>query len=83
MGDDSPALLPTPRYEKIIRMAEEQARERGHRYVGVEHLMLAILVEGDSLPTGVLRGMGELTSVRDAIERTMASRSYGPPSGSA
>jgi hypothetical protein len=29
-------------------MAEEQARERGHRYVGVEHLMLAILVEGDS-----------------------------------
>jgi ATP-dependent Clp protease ATP-binding subunit ClpA len=35
-------------------MATEQARNRSHRYVGVEHLMLAILIEGQSIPAQVL-----------------------------
>jgi ATP-dependent Clp protease ATP-binding subunit ClpC len=74
---DARQLLPTPRYETVVRMAEEEARRRGHPYVGVEHLMLAILAEGRSVPAQVLEGLGELSTVRDALERTMASRSYG------
>lgn len=60
-------------------MAEEEARRRGHRYVGVEHLMIAILDAGDSMPVQVLRAMGELTSVRNALERTIETTVYGPP----
>ncbi|WP_330256663.1 hypothetical protein OG874_20135 [Nocardia sp. NBC_00565] len=42
----------------MIRSAESIARERGDGYVGVEHLMLAILDDADSVPTQKLRFMG-------------------------
>ncbi|WP_327111119.1 Clp protease N-terminal domain-containing protein [Nocardia sp. NBC_01730] len=45
----------TQDYELIISAAERIAHERGDDYVGVEHLMLAILADPDAVPTFELR----------------------------
>ncbi|MFI9507588.1 Clp protease N-terminal domain-containing protein [Nocardia sp. NPDC052566] len=38
-------------YEQTLATAEQIARDRGDGYVGVEHLMLAILADANSMPT--------------------------------
>jgi ATP-dependent Clp protease ATP-binding subunit ClpA len=79
MADESTTdPVPTPRYETIIRMATEQARNRSHSYVGVEHLMLAILMEGRSVPAQVLERRVALSDALADLEQVMASTSYGP-----
>lgn len=45
----------TPRMEKIIKLAQEIAREYDQDYVGTEHLLLAILREGTGAGVTVLR----------------------------
>lgn len=71
--------VPTPRYEKIRRMATEQAQRRGHRYVGVEHLMLAILLEGESVPAKALMRRAPLSEFLADLEQVMSGAAYGPP----
>jgi ATP-dependent Clp protease ATP-binding subunit ClpA len=68
----------TPRFETIVRMATEQARNRSHRYVGVEHLMLAILIEGQSIPAQVLERRVALSDALADLEQVMDSTNYGP-----
>ncbi|WP_425301541.1 Clp protease N-terminal domain-containing protein [Nocardia wallacei] len=48
----SPA--PTPRYTNVISSATKIAQDMGHDHLGVEHLFLAIVREGNSLPALVL-----------------------------
>jgi ATP-dependent Clp protease ATP-binding subunit ClpA len=60
------------------RLATEQARNRSHRYVGVEHLMLAILIEGQSIPAQVLERRVALSDALADLEQVMDSTNYGP-----
>lgn len=69
--------VPTPRYEKICALAAEQASRRGHHYVGVEHLMLAILLEGESVPAQALTLRGTLGEFRSDLEGIMNGEAYG------
>lgn len=66
----------TPRVETILRMARAEAVSRGHAYTGAEHLMLALLVEGRSVPAQVLAREIPLADVRAALEELMASEGY-------
>ena len=48
----------TPRSKKVIELAIEEARKLGHNYVGTEHLLLGLLVEGEGIGVGVLESLG-------------------------
>ncbi|MFJ6196967.1 Clp protease N-terminal domain-containing protein [Micromonospora sp. NPDC092111] len=44
----------TDRARTVVRRAVEEARSEGQRPVGTEHLLLAVLADGDALATRVL-----------------------------
>jgi ATP-dependent Clp protease ATP-binding subunit ClpA len=54
-------------------LAHMEARRLGHHYLGPEHLLVGILVEGDSLAARVLVANGlDLATVRAGIDRLIA-----------
>ena len=58
----------TPKAQAILRHAKAFAEELGHTYIGSEHLLLALLEEGDTVPQRFLTSKG-LTrdGVKDAV----------------
>jgi ATP-dependent Clp protease ATP-binding subunit ClpC len=62
----------TDRGRKIIILAREEAEKHQNDYLGTEHLVLAILREGDGMALAVLKKMGLSTEqVRLEIERNL------------
>jgi ATP-dependent Clp protease ATP-binding subunit ClpA len=60
----------TKETKEVISQAIEEARKFGHKYVGTEHLILALLGQTDGLPSRVLREQGvQLDQLR---EKTLA-----------
>ena len=54
--------------KEVIALAIEEARRFGHRYVGTEHLVLALLQLREGLPARVLREQGvELEPLREKV----------------
>ncbi|NYE57910.1 ATP-dependent Clp protease ATP-binding subunit [Carboxydothermus ferrireducens] len=48
----------TQRAQKVIRMAQEEARKMNYPYVATEHLLLGIINEGESVAAKVLENLG-------------------------
>ncbi len=48
----------TPRTKKIIELSLMEARNLGHSYIGTEHLLMAILKEGESVALRILTELG-------------------------
>src|SRR5947199_2004855 len=48
----------TPRAKKVIELAVDEARRLNHQYVGTEHLLLALVREGEGIAAGVLESLG-------------------------
>ncbi|MDU6346776.1 MAG: ATP-dependent Clp protease ATP-binding subunit [Clostridium sp.] len=48
----------TPRSKRILQIAVMEAARLGHNYVGTEHLLIAILSEGDSYGVRFLQSLG-------------------------
>src|SRR5881396_419459 len=48
----------TPRAKKVIELAVDEARRMGHHYIGTEHLLLAMVREGEGIAAGVLESLG-------------------------
>lgn len=48
----------TPRSKRILQIAVMEASRLGHNYVGTEHLLIAILEEGDSYGVRFLNALG-------------------------
>ncbi len=62
----------TPRMEKIIKLAQEIAREYDQDYVGTEHLLLAILREGTGTGVAVLRELRvDESKVKSQVDKFM------------
>jgi ATP-dependent Clp protease ATP-binding subunit ClpC len=56
--------------QETIRLAEAQAREMGHAYLGTEHLLLGLLAQRDTSAGSALQYRGvELGTVRAEAER--------------
>jgi ATP-dependent Clp protease ATP-binding subunit ClpA len=73
-------VIPTSRVKKVIELAFEDAQRTGHDYVGTEHLLLGLLLEGHGVAARVLNDMGvTLESARAEIERQLAERGAEPP----
>lgn len=82
-------LLPfTPRSKKIFQLAEAEARSMSHTYVGTEHLLLAMLREGEGVAAKVLMTLGIdleecVKAVRHELESAENESNDSPPSGNA
>ncbi|MDQ6918988.1 MAG: ATP-dependent Clp protease ATP-binding subunit [Candidatus Dormibacteraeota bacterium] len=65
-------IIPTSRVKKVIEISFEEARRMGHNYVGTEHLLLGLLIEGEGIAAHVLEDLGaNLEKVRAEIERLL------------
>lgn len=51
-------LYIAPRTKRILELAAAEANELGNNYVGTEHLLLAILREGDGMTMSILERFG-------------------------
>jgi ATP-dependent Clp protease ATP-binding subunit ClpA len=67
-------VIPTSRVKKVIELSFEEAQRMGHPYVGTEHLLLGLLLEGEGIAARVLNDLGvTLTKARAEIERQLIS----------
>jgi len=65
-------IIPTSRVKKVIEISFEEARRMGHNYVGTEHLLLGLLIEGEGIAAHVLEDLGaSLDKVRSETERML------------
>ena len=60
------------RARRILDVAPEEARALNHNYIGTEHLLLALLRDGEGVAAQALDALGlTLEGVRAAVERTI------------
>ncbi|MBW4507568.1 MAG: metalloregulator ArsR/SmtB family transcription factor [Scytonematopsis contorta HA4267-MV1] len=58
-GRGTPEEIPfTPRAKQTLEIALRQAKQFGHSYIGTEHLLLGILIEGKGLGARILEELG-------------------------
>lgn len=66
--------IPTTRVKKVIEISFEEAQRMGASFVGTEHLLLGVLIEGESLGAHVLQDLGgNLERVRREIGSVRAA----------
>lgn len=66
----------TEKAQKVLMLAQEEARRLSYPYVGTEHLLLGLIREGQGIAARVLRGMGiELEQVRSEVEKVIGKGS--------
>jgi Clp amino terminal domain, pathogenicity island component len=71
----------TDRARRVVVLAQVEARELGHGFVGTQHLLLGLLVEGEGVAALVLESLGiSLEEVRDRVEE-IVGRGQGTPAG--
>src|SRR5690242_1857902 len=72
----------TERAKKVLALAQQEAEQAGHSYIGTEHLLLALIREGSGLAARALGTLGvELDRTRAAIEAVLSDMEpSGPPS---
>ncbi len=66
-------MLPfTPRAKKVLEVAAQEARELGHKYVGTEHLLLALVKDSESASANSLIAIDlNYEKIRDEITRIL------------
>ncbi|MEE0251949.1 MAG: ATP-dependent Clp protease ATP-binding subunit [Acutalibacteraceae bacterium] len=69
----------TPRSKRILQIAVMEASRLNHNYVGTEHLLIAVLEEGDSYGVRFLRMLG--VRQNDIIEEIRNALSSGEQDG--
>ena len=71
----------TDRAQRVIVLAQEQARRLGHNVVGTEHILLGLIAEGEGVGAKALTAMGvSLEKVQQEIEKVIG-RSDAPIKG--
>jgi ATP-dependent Clp protease ATP-binding subunit ClpC len=59
----------TDRARRVVVLAQEKARMLGHDYIGTEHLLLALIHEGQGVAAKALESLGiSLEAVRHQVE---------------
>jgi len=71
----------TERAQRVIVLAQEEARRLNHDFVGTEHLLLGLIREGQGIAAKALISLGvDLDRVRQEVEK-MIPRGEGTPQG--
>lgn len=79
MGRGYPQLKETPRLKNTLARAKEIASSLGHEHIGVEHIQLAILDDGDSIPTKHLSEFTDVAAIRESLYSYIDSDWYKSP----
>ncbi len=70
---DGPLPL-TPRLKRVLMLASQEAQGMNYNFIGTEHLLLAILREGESQAARLLQNLNvNLEEVRKAVVKTLDS----------
>jgi prophage maintenance system killer protein len=70
----------TDRARRVLVLAQEEARERGHGFVGTEHFLLGLLAEEEGVAALVLGSLGiSLEETRDRVEEIAGHGQEAPP----
>ncbi len=75
-------MLPfTPRAKKVLEIAANEARSMSHKYIGTEHLLLALMKDTESTASNALASAGlEYDRVKEEISRVLrGGESVGSP----
>ena len=66
----------SPRVKDVITYSREEALRLGHNYIGVEHLLLGIIREGEGTAIRILEGLNvDLPRLRKMVEGSIAPTS--------
>jgi ATP-dependent Clp protease ATP-binding subunit ClpA len=71
----------TDRARQSVVLAQEEARDFSHDYIGTEHLLLGLLREGDGMAAITLRRLGVGLGVARAEVEAIVGRGSGSPEG--
>ncbi len=70
----------TPRAKRVLELSIDEARMHNHNYVGTEHLLLALIREGEGVAARVLQDLGaDHEKVRKEIMKLLGSSAKGAP----
>ncbi len=70
----------TQRLNRVIILAQEEARRLNYPYVGTEHLLLGLIREGSGVAAQALNNLGiELDQVRTEVEKIIGPGTGTPP----
>ena len=71
-------LVYTPRAQRVRALASDQADRLGHTYIGTEHLLLGLLVEGEGVGAQMLAGFGvTLATIEQELDRLVGDGARG------
>jgi ATP-dependent Clp protease ATP-binding subunit ClpC len=72
----------TPRAKTVLEIASREARDLSHDYIGTEHILLALMREGEGAGARLLRGTGvEFADIRHHIRHLMRGGQESQPPG--
>ena len=74
-----PVSVLTARMRTALLGAQKLARDFGHKHIGTEHVFLAILLDGDAIPSQIMDSSGTRNEVVEEIRAMLASESYNRP----
>jgi ATP-dependent Clp protease ATP-binding subunit ClpC len=76
-------MLPfTPRAKKVLEIAANEARAMSHKYIGTEHLLLALMKDTESAAANALAAAGlEYEKVKEEINRVLRGGESGGQAG--
>ena len=71
----------TDRARRVVVLAQDEARRLDHTWIGTEHLLLGLILEGEGVAAKALKSLGiSLDSVRQQVEEIIG-RGQQAPSG--
>ena len=72
--DVGPIVHYTPRAKKVIELSVDESRKLGHSYIGTEHILLALIREGEGIAARVLSNAGvSLNKARQQVLQLLGS----------
>ena len=64
----------TERAQRVILIAQEEAKRLNHDYVGTEHLLLGLIALGEGVAAQVMANLGvDLRRVRGEVEKIVGT----------
>lgn len=73
--DVGPIVHYTPRAKKVIELSVDESRKLGHSYIGTEHILLALIREGEGIAARVLNNAGvSLNKARQQVLQLLGSQ---------
>jgi len=74
-GAEAPAGSPPfdPRAKKVLELALREALQRGHSYIGTEHMLLGLIREGDGVALTMIQRLGaDLEQLQQEVVAVMS-----------